>query len=50
VFVLHDAGPVGAAGLVCFAAAAALVERARTARAPLPSAVPTLADAAPHAT
>jgi hypothetical protein len=50
VFVLHDAGPAGAAGLVCFAAAAALVERARTARAPLSSAVPTLADAAPHPT
>ena len=27
VFVMHDAGPVGAIGLVCFAAAAVLVGR-----------------------
>lgn len=33
VFVLHDAGPVGALGLTCFAAAAALIERSRTADA-----------------
>ena len=27
IFVLHDAGPIGAIGLGCFAAAAALIER-----------------------
>jgi hypothetical protein len=32
LFVMHDAGPVGAIGLACFAAAAVLVDRSRTRR------------------
>lgn len=39
LFVLHDAGPVGAIGLVCFAAAAVLVDRARARPAPAVAAV-----------
>jgi hypothetical protein len=30
LFVMHDAGPIGAIGLACFAAAAVLVDRSRT--------------------
>jgi hypothetical protein len=30
LFVLHDAGPVGALGLTCFAAAAVAIERSTT--------------------
>jgi hypothetical protein len=37
LFVLHDAGPVGAFGLACFAAAAVLVDRSRTQPVPAPA-------------
>jgi hypothetical protein len=37
LFVMHDAGPIGAIGLACFAAAAVLVERSR--RRPAPAVV-----------
>lgn len=40
LFVLHDAGPIGAIGLVCFAAAAVLVERSRTLPTPTVAAPP----------
>ncbi len=40
LFVLHDAGPLGAIGLVCFALAAVLAGRSRQARAPGLSPVP----------
>jgi hypothetical protein len=40
LFVLHDAGPIGAIGLVCFAAAAVLVERSRTRPTPTVAASP----------
>jgi hypothetical protein len=40
LFVLHDAGPIGAIGLACFAAAAVLIERSRTQAAPVLAASP----------
>ena len=45
LFVMHDAGPVGAIGLACFAGAAVLVERSRTRAATVvaPEAPPDMA-------
>jgi hypothetical protein len=39
LFVLHDAGPVGAIGLACFATAAVLVARTGTRSVPAPAEV-----------
>jgi hypothetical protein len=44
LFVMHDAGPIGAIGLACFAAAAVLVDRSRRRPAPGAAAPQAAAD------